>query len=140
MNNILKPKSKEEINQIYKDLQKKGSINKYNEIIGKTIKTIINECDEIIFRFDDNIEYKMFHIQDCCEYVTLEDINGELNDLIDSPLLIAEEIICINEHASESGTWTFYKFATIKGYVTIRWYGTSNGYYSENVNFIKMIL
>jgi hypothetical protein len=114
-------------------------------LIGKTLRHIdINESkDEIKFFCNDGDIFLMYHDQDCCEEVTIEDIIGDINDLIGYPITMAEESISNEnqkqkEYCEDSFTWTFYKFATIKGYVTIRWYGESNGYYSESVDFKKI--
>ena len=93
--------------------------------------------EEIIFTTTDNETYQMFHSQDCCEYVYLEDVCGDISDLLGVPIALAEEVSSPATNAANDGTWTFYKIATIKGSVTLRWLGTSNGYYSEKVDFVK---
>lgn len=112
-----------------------------SDIIGKTMTSVVNNDDEIIFSANDGSIYKMHHLQDCCESVYVEDVAGDLSDLVGSPILQAEEVSSGDEPApahADSYTWTFYKLATIKGSVTIRWLGESNGYYSESVQFDKV--
>lgn len=114
-----------------------------NVLIGKTLKECKQGRNKIRFLCEDGSEFQLFHNQDCCESVEIESITGDLYDLIGHPILLAEESssnknpegVGVKEYEPESFTWTFYKFATIKGYVDIRWYGSSNGYYSEKVNF-----
>lgn len=118
---------------------------KVSELIGKTLVKVENKNnEEIIFTTDKGERYKFYHSNSCCESVSVEDIIGDLNDLVGSKIIMAEESLSNEdppdikkEYQVDSFTWTFYKFATLKGYVTIRWYGTSNGYYSESVDFCK---
>lgn len=107
--------------------------------------TVNDDKDEIIFTQDNGDRYRMWHWQDCCEGVYLEDVNGDLQDLVGVPILKADEVVscknpdgCKVPEYQDSFTWTFYHFATIKGYVTLRWYGESNGYYSESVSVDKL--
>lgn len=122
-------------------------------LLGKTLTGILSaknstSDDEIFFKLDTGKEYRMYHDQDCCESVYIESIEGDLNDLLDSPITMAEEYSTNHDEKensinrrrtfSESTTYTFYKLATVKGYVNIRWFGSSNGYYSESVYFSEV--
>jgi hypothetical protein len=114
------------------------------ELKGYTLAKIDQSgSDELIFETVDGVHFRMWHPQDCCESVTLEEIVGSLDDLIGSPILEAEEASGSNDgtrpQCSESYTWTFYKLGTAKGHVTLRWLGESNSYYSEDVCFAKIV-
>ena len=119
-----------------------NSYTNVNVLVGKTLSDVKVDKgqgwlsqDEIRFYCTDGTEYLMCHDQDCCESVTINDINGELIDLVGSPITLAEEYSNSGSEDYGTFTWTFYKFGTVKGYVDLRWYGSSNGYYSESVSF-----
>ena len=116
-------------------------------LLGLTLRRVERFGEEHIeFETIDGRAFVMCHRQDCCESVEIEDVCGDLQDLVGEPIFMAEEVS--GETAApigwapgeydESYTWTFYKFATRKGYVDIRWFGSSNGYYSESVDFIEI--
>jgi hypothetical protein len=118
-----------------------------NVLKGKTLSSVEASDDEIVFTTTAGEVYKMYHEQDCCESVYVESIVGDLDDLVGEEILMAEASENLfdviknfdkdEKDYDDSHTWTFYKFATRKGYVDIRWFGTSNGYYSEEVSFVK---
>lgn len=115
-------------------------------LVGKTLIDV-QGCeegsDEVTFVTDDGKSYRMYHYQDCCESVSINDIVGDVQDLIGYEILRASEDS--NEadgteqdgygSSIDHGTWTFYNIRTVKGAVTLRWLGQSNGYYSESVSF-----
>jgi hypothetical protein len=109
-----------------------GYVPEMSDLVGRVFTEVINNGYELILK-NDKEYFKFYHEQECCEHVEIEDITGDLNDLIGQPILFAEESFN-DENVNESGTWTFYKLATVKGWVDIRWYGSSNGYYSEGVS------
>lgn len=138
-----------------------AKVELFNKLIGKTVTNIevINDTiisndlksieyftdtkwkDGVLFTTEDNKRYALVHVQDCCENVLIEDIVGSFNDLIGYPLLIAEQVTreaTEDERWDISATWSFCKFATVKGYVTISFLGQSNGYYNEEVTLLEL--
>lgn len=126
-------------NYIYANIEE---VNKNFASGIKSVKGYEKGSEEIVFKCKTGNTVVFYHEQDCCESVWLEDADGLANgaDIFTGcDWCEVEEVEDDNteplEYSDESFTWTFYKFKTNKGYDTMRWYGTSNGYYSESVDF-----
>lgn len=124
-----------------------NKIEEFSNLKGKIIKSVEglskhSEC--ITFNCTDGSIYYLYHERDCCESVRVEDIAGDVSDLIGQEILIAEEseakdpgFLSQYESEYESCTIVFYTLRTMKGTVVIRWFGDSNGYYCEEAHFRK---
>jgi len=120
----------------------------FSSLLGLTFTKIQAGDEYLVFETSCGRVFMMFHYQDCCESVFIESIVGELDDLLNAPILLSEEVVSHEDpktmltvpvYHEDSFTWTFYKLATIKGYADIRWYGESNGYYSESVDLMEVL-
>lgn len=112
-------------------------------LVGKTCSSVrvafgVEGDNNVIFFNTPEGTLSMRHFQDCCETVVIKQIDGDLNDLIDTPILSAYRETKgkggVEEYGEYADLWTFYRFQTAKGPVTISWHGTSNGYYTVEVS------
>lgn len=117
-------------------------------LIGETLKHVNQALidDEVIdFETESGRHFRMYHDQDCCESVRIQNIKGNILDLIGSKILSVDESISSDwpsdvepQEYNESCTWTTFTIVTGATTVVIRWCGTSNGYYSESVSFVEL--
>ena len=122
------------------------SVTIIDEMIGRTFSEVFTNDNKtkLIFRGDYylgtwGVVFKFFHFQECCENVWIEDIVGDLDDLKGEPLTEAEVVTEECDVGASHQTWSFFKFGTSKGCVTVRWCGESNGFYSECVSLIRTL-
>lgn len=116
------------------------------ELVGKTITEVEGlelNSEYVTFYTQCGKVYQLYHEQDCCEDVDLQDFEGDADDIVGGIVLSAEERTNEGDEEfpdkpseyCESFTWTFYDIQTTKGSLWLRWLGESNGYYSESVYF-----
>ena len=117
---------------------------------GNLVECVVGaETEVLILKTASGDYYRLYHEVDECDHdAWLEDVTGDMDDLLNSPIITAYESSSSNDAApiipppndrmhDDSWTWTFYRIQTAKGCITMRWYGTSNGYYSESVDLTK---
>ena len=112
---------------------------KFSDLVGQKILKVKRKGDESITFHTDRAVYLMYHDQDCCEDVTIKEVDNDLQKMIGARVISAELTTNEGQNGWESFTWSFYKIATDRGdYFTISWLGESNGYYNEEVDFKKV--
>jgi hypothetical protein len=112
----------------------------FKTLIGKTFTEITKSTEELIFK-NETEGYVLVHMQDCCEYVYIEDIDNDIQLLVGAEILEAEESSHDGDEdklCGDSCTWTFFKIRTQRDSFTIRFFGESNGYYSESAELYKL--
>jgi hypothetical protein len=114
------------------------ALNDFEDLLGYELQNVTHtediDGDHVIFELKNGETYQLYHAQQCCEQVNLVEIIGDLSDLRGAVILADKKTEC-----GDLETWTFYRISTGQGLVVFRWYGISNGYYSEEVDFERKV-
>lgn len=59
----------------------------FSDLVGKTLVAweVGENKDELVLSFSDGTAYMLYHDQDCCESVTLEDVCGDPDRTVRRP-------------------------------------------------------
>tara|TARA_R110000803_G_scaffold22351_5_gene55762 strand:+ start:1924 stop:2295 length:372 start_codon:yes stop_codon:yes gene_type:complete len=105
-----------------------------NSLQGETLAYIDESPDQVLLTTVSGREFQVYHRQDCCESVGIEDTEGNWHDLVGKPLLsVDEECEDASDRSSDSATATRLTFKVDGATVINKWIGESNGYYSESI-------
>lgn len=112
----------------------------FSDLIGKTLSAVIPIEDGIAFKIRGGGQGQLRGHRSHLSSVVIRDVVGDLSDLVNSPIVMADVEAKDNHDIIEDEdtgiTWTYYKLATQRGYVTISFRGDSlGGRYTENALF-----
>jgi len=116
------------------------------ELKGQIVKKItgLEKNSPEVHIVTNQTTYKLYHHQDCCESVLVENVIGDEKDILNEEIIFAEEDAGANdpdwydEHYNDSHTWTKYVLKTKNASLKFWFLGESNGYYNENVSIEKI--
>ena len=117
----------------------------FEELEGKIFTDVFVSNDRIYFFANYGFSYALFHDQDCCEHVFIESIDGDIaTNLPGKRIIEAREAYNSDNKPPEGGphddsyTWSFYTIRTERDTFTIRFFGSSNGYYGETATLYRL--
>ena len=109
----------------------------FPEVKGKKIESVSGlevGSGSIFIKFEDGDRLVLYHPQECCEHVRVEDCEDITpNELEGCVIHSFEEYVKSSDGWMGSTKYTFYKLITNNVDCTIRFLGESNGYYGVSV-------
>lgn len=120
-------------------------------LVGEVLTHIDTDGKEVIMLTTESGRvFRIYHEQDCCESVSIEDTQGNWHDLVGKVILEASQQeeedprdpptnYTPAGYIPESSTRTTFTFRTNDATVISRWFGESNGYYSESVDLHEIV-